>query len=193
MSGIVAVVGFILEWLVWTKDWVHVLTVTGTPAGIEDLLLGIGVGGVAAVIYEEWFGYRLHKRKTHTHRRIFLKISLVLCTSSFLGTGLLIAGIHSFYASVIAMAIPTFFILAFRPDLATDCIFSGLASVIISIFIFLFIFSVVPDFQASYWRWEHLSGITLLKIPIEDLIWFFLAGSFIAPLYEFWYDLRCIK
>jgi len=193
MSGLAAVGGFILEWFVWTRDWIHVLTITGTPAGIEDILLGVGVGGVAAVIYEEWFGYRLHKRKTYRGKMALSKMLIILCISFFLGTILLATGIHSFYASIIAMGVPTLFILALRSDLATDCIFSGLVLVTISIFTFLFIFSVVPNFQTSYWRWEYLSGVTLLKIPIENLIWFFFAGSFIAPLYEFWYDLKRTK
>jgi hypothetical protein len=36
------------------------------------------------------------------------------------------------------------------------------------------------------WFHQNISGITLLGIPIEDLVWFFVTGIFLSPLYEFW-------
>ena len=55
ISALGAGVGFLLEWLVWTRDWVQPVTLTHTPAGIEDLILGWCIGGIAAVLFEIWF------------------------------------------------------------------------------------------------------------------------------------------
>lgn len=43
------------------------------------------------------------------------------------------------------------------------------------------------------WMFQNLSGITVTKIPIEDLIFYFLMGFIVAPLYEYWQGYRLRK
>jgi hypothetical protein len=41
-----------------------------------------------------------------------------------------------------------------------------------------------PTLFTEWWMNENLTGITFLRIPIEDILWFFTAGLFTCPLYK---------
>ena len=45
--------------LVHVLDWWKPLTITGTIIGVEDVLFGFGIGGVASVVYEHLFNKRI--------------------------------------------------------------------------------------------------------------------------------------
>lgn len=60
------------------------------------------------------------------------------------------------------------------------------AAVICVIPFFWIINAVSPGFLAQTWLWENLSGIKFTVIPIEDLIFYFLAGFLYGPFYLFW-------
>src|SRR5712692_2890295 len=51
MSGIFIGIGVPTEALLWTRDWWHPATVTGTLIGVEDVLYSIGNGGYMAALY----------------------------------------------------------------------------------------------------------------------------------------------
>src|SRR3712207_3905003 len=55
MSLIVTVFGVIWQYLYWTHDWWSPQTILSTRVSIEDILLGIGNGGVISVIYTVLF------------------------------------------------------------------------------------------------------------------------------------------
>jgi hypothetical protein len=61
-----------------------------------------------------------------------------------------------------------------------------------------FVFYLVPElifpgWIENSWNFNMISGLTILRVPFEDLIWFFLAGLFIGPLYEYWQEGRLIN
>ena len=43
------------------QDWWQPITITRTPVGLEDFIIGFAIGGVAAVIYEEIYKKKLKK------------------------------------------------------------------------------------------------------------------------------------
>jgi len=72
-----------------------------------------------------------------------------------------------------------------KPDLFRDMLWSGFFS-----FMFVLIFYIAwqypyPRVFERFWQLDAITGVALFGIPIEELIWFFLAGMFIGPLYEF--------
>lgn len=190
VSGLGALIGFLLEWFVWTRDWVQSLTLTATPAGIEDALLGWCIGGIAAVLFEVWHPH-LRAQTASLHAIDFWT---VVAASSVLGLiSFFFLGLHSFFAWLISAGVPTAVILWRRPDLIRESLFTGATLIAYSIPVYLFVFWLNPDFQSSYWQWYNLSGVATLGVPIEDFIWFFTAGAFIAPLYDYWYHCRLQK
>ncbi len=183
VSGLGALTGFLLEWFVWTRDWVRPVTLTATPAGIEDILLGWCIGGIAAVLFEVWFPHA-RAQTARLHAADFWIIVAASCTFGLLSFFSL--GLHSFFAWLISVGVPTAVILWRRPDLIRESLLTGAALIAYSIPAYLLVFWLNPGFRSSYWQWNNLSGVAPLGIPIEDLVWFFTAGAFIAPLYDYW-------
>ena len=52
---------------------------------------------------------------------------------------------------------------------------------------------ITPGVLAHLWYLNNLSGIIILGQPLEDLIWWFFAGAFIGPLYEYWQEAKLIR
>ena len=53
-----------------------------------------------------------------------------------------------------------------------------------------------PDFPGiieQFWLLGNLSGFLIWGIPIEELGFYFAAGAFIAPLYEFLFEKKLVK
>lgn len=182
--------------LVHILDWWYPLTITGTRIGIEDFLFGFAIAGIASVIYKELFSkqVRLRKRTKQKHglenKNLFLIFILLLAL--FFGSFYLLK-LNSFYSSVIAFLIPTLFIWIKRKDLIFDSLMSGLLLMIVSFVGFIVIETIAPGWVASTWNFKTLSGIMILYAPIEDLMYFFLAGCFYGPLYEFWKEGKLVK
>lgn len=186
-----AAAGFAFEWFIWTKDWVHSLTLSRTPAGIEDLLLGFLLAGISFGLFKK--GLFLRGRKAPHYKKgsgVYIKIWLgeALCLLSAWTVCRLVPTRHSFDASVIGIGIVLVVLFFIRHDLIVDSVLAGLGLAMISIPAYLAAFSAHSQFAQKYWQWQNLSGFTLLGIPGEDLIWFFFTGAFLAPLYEFWHD-----
>jgi len=45
----------------------------------------------------------------------------------------------------------------------------------------------------AFWYFKNIPNIVIFSVPLDDFIWYFLAGAFIGPLYEFWQEARLIK
>ena len=184
MSICVAIVGLFAEFFLWTVDWWHPYTITGTRIGIEDLILGFTNGGVAAVLYEEIFKKRLYRRKIYQPSHgiwIFALVSLIVTYSFFYFFQL-----TSFYATTIGFAIGGVIILWFRKDLVIDAILSGFLVSLVSLPFYWILFYLSPGIVGAIWYTNRLSGVYFAGIPVEDLVFYFFVGFTVGPLYEFW-------
>jgi hypothetical protein len=94
--------------------------------------------------------------------------------------------LNSFYSSIISLGIPIIYMNVKRKDLILNSILSGFFLMLTSFLAFITVELITPGWINSAWLLENLSGIIILTAPLEDLIWFFLMGMFIGPLYEFW-------
>jgi len=181
-------------YLWYTIDWWHPETITNTKVGIEDALLGFSNGGIIAVVYEELFRKKLKDRKELLDKKTIVKFtSITLLTFLVMGFSFSILGLHSFYANVIGLLIPSLIILYKRKDLIKNAIITGFLTVILSIPIYLILEFIFPGVIIHSWYIENLSGILFLGIPIEDLIWYFFAGVWGGPLYEFCRNIKLKK
>ncbi|MBU0957237.1 MAG: hypothetical protein KKF56_00345 [Nanoarchaeota archaeon] len=174
---------------IYSKDWWFPLTITNTMPGIESFLFGFAVGGVSSVVYDIFFGKRVRIKKANKKMEEIRNLNLFFIM--LIGGGLFfisffIFQLNSFYASFPALLVPLAIILIKRKDLLLDSIFSGVLVAIISFIFYIAPEMMLPGWIASTWNFEMISGILVLGVPIEDLIWFFLAGLLIGPLYEYW-------
>src|SRR5680860_282366 len=58
ISVITGICGPIAD-LLYTRDWWSPLTITHTPIGIESVLVGFMIGGIASVVYEDVFAKKV--------------------------------------------------------------------------------------------------------------------------------------
>ena len=185
MGVLVSIGGMLMETFIWTSDWWHPKTITGTMVGIEDVIFGFLVGGIIVASYEEILSEKLVKFRSKTKDNVkhFL---IVIALSALIGSvTFYYMNMHSYYSSILAMIISTLVIFFYRKDLITLSVVSGVIVTLISIPIYCLWFSF-DSTAINFWIHENISGIMFIGIPIEDLLWFFAAGMFVSPLYEFW-------
>jgi len=192
ISLLIGVIGVIVEYIWYTKDWWNPPTITGTIVGIEDFILGFASGGVGAVIYKEVF----HKTM---YRSISLRIShWILALPIILGIAIsyiLFAyfGLFSFWANVIGFVISLLLMSFIRKDLEKEAIEGGLLLTILTIPFYWLLFFFFPAFIESYWNYQNATGVLFFGIPYEDLVWWFFVGALSSILYDYWNLLRLRK
>ena len=191
MSVLIGVLSVITAYVWWTVDWWEPTTILGTAVGIEDFLIGFTSGGIMTVIYEEPF-HRLRKALCcPSHYPDILSVVLLVANiTAFLFWGYRLT---SFLASTIAMIVGIILMTYFRRDLAINGLFSGIGMVIISLSFYSTILLLSPSWIAATYHWDHLSGIRIFQIPVEEFVFWFLAGFIVGPFYEYWQRVRLVS
>jgi len=187
MSLLIGLLSVATSYYWWTIDWWRPPTLFGTKVGIEDFILGFVTGGVMATIYEVLFKRTFYKRKSHHHINDGLTILFLLgMVTSWVFYSLQLT---SFLASTFAMTLAVIVILLVRRDLLWDSFLSGILTVIVSMLFYVSILVLSPEWIEVTYQ-SALSGIKLFLIPIEEYIFWFLAGMVFGPFYEYWQSQR---
>jgi hypothetical protein len=190
---IVAILGLIGEKIWYTSDWVSPTTLTGTIVGVEDLIMGFAAGGISAVVYKTIFNkddYKSEGVKIRKKYYLILVFLFILILTDFLFR---FAGLFSFYANLIGFGLMAVLFLIIRSDLWMEGITGGLLLVLITLPIYWVSFYLFPDWRESYWRMDQISQTYFLRIPYEDIIWWFFAGINISIAYDEFNGLRIRK
>jgi hypothetical protein len=151
--------------------------------GIEDFIMGFSAGGIMAVIYKTLFNDALYLRyKSRINRlTVFILMLFMALLTAWL---IFIIGISTFWASVISMLLVILFIDYGRKDLVLDSFVSGTTMMIISILFYLVIVLLSKTWVDNTYL-QGLSGVRLYTIPIEEFVFWLLAGMWVGPLYEY--------
>jgi hypothetical protein len=188
-SALIGVLSLVTAYYWWTRDWWHPATITHTRVGIEDFLMGFFTGGVMAAAYEVIFSKRFYKMKFGGVQRLGgLTILLLLdCLMMYFFYAL---GFKSFYASSIALALTAIVMFWERPDLIIDGITSGFLMIAITSISYLTVYLISPSWIAQTYYPDGFGSIPVLGVPIEEFIFWFLAGLLFGPFYEYARRLR---
>lgn len=161
---------------------------------IEDFIFSFAVGGLAAVGYELFMGKHLkHYRLRHSlggevSHTLVLGIGLVTIFTTYY-----LFKINFMYAVYLGIVVNLILVMIARHDLIHKAIFSG---IIFGIFYMVFFISFTsifaPDF-INLWNLKSLSGIILLGIPLEEIIWAGGIGALVGPLYEYVLGVKVIE
>ena len=102
--------------------------------------------------------------------------------------------ISSFYSSIVAFVVSTLIILVKRKDLMVNSLVSGFLMIMVGVGVYLILFIIYPEFIQRFWYLEGQWYFSLLfGVPLAEYIWYFLAGAFIGPLYEYWKEGKLIN
>jgi len=195
ISLIFGVAGPLAE-TVYTQDWWSPLTITGTKVGIEDFLFPFMVGGIAAVIFEFVFKKRARDKKAGKNqqrkRNLNLLLLLLILAVLFFGSFYLLK-LNSLYSSIIAFVLPIGIIYFKRPDLIVNSIISGILLLVVVVAVYSLLEYLTPGWVREFWYFKNIPEVILFNLPLDDLIWYFLFGLFIGPLYEYWQEAKLVK
>ncbi len=184
-----AVGSFVTAYFWWTVDWWHPATITHTRVGIEDLLLGFFVGGIMAGLFHVVFKKHLTKIR-HRHA----VAALVLIFAFLAGMSLLVhSGLSSFWASTDVMMVWVLLMLVDRPDLVRSSLLSGILAVLASLPAYLIAISFGHSMIRQVYDFAHLSGYAVIGIPIEEFVFWFLAGCVWGSFYEWCRGFRFVR
>lgn len=181
-SFLIGVLSVATSYFWWTKDWWRPITITHTIVGIEDFIMGFTSGGIMSVIYDYFLG-KTYAKSTVRHGKYAPYLLLV-----FMGGAttllFLYLGITSFWSSFITMALVILFIDYLRKDLIFDSLISGTAMFVVSI-TFYAVILLASNTWIDITYLDGLSGVRIWNVPVEEFVFWFLAGMWVGPFYEY--------
>ncbi len=161
--------------------------ITGGYA-IEDALFMFFAGGFVSFIYEFLFKEKIKFKKNNKNHFRALVISAIL---SFVYAG--IFNPNPIYPLIAFGVLGGFFICVERRDLIKHSIYGGV-SFLTFYFIFFLIFNFIfPYFMNDFYNLGNLSGVLILGIPLEELLYALSFGLVWAPMYEYEHGVRNLK
>jgi hypothetical protein len=101
--------------------------------------------------------------------------------------------INSLWATIIALLLPTFIIWWQRKDLVLPSLFTGFLLVIVAMMVYTVTNYITPQWVQEFWYFKNVPPIIILNLPIDDVIWYFVAGVFLGPLYEYFNEAKLTR
>ena len=156
-----------------------------TGFDLESFLFSFSVGGIAAVLYETLL--QKHLRKAREKRRITKEHVVFLIILLFIFFVFFSFLFKTFmHAVIVSMALGGLVIMFFRKDLIKETFVGGFLFFLLYFLVLFFVNTFLfPGWVSHTWNVEQLSGILILGIPLEELLWAFTFGFLWAPLYEY--------
>ena len=145
------------------------------------------------MIYEETFGkhYMQRQNRRRHWRRFALPLSSVGLVTFIVP--IKYSGLNSIYSLIIALCVTTLILIYFRNDLIWDAIASGVLFGFITLVGFIIFTHLYPGIVEAWWKVENISGIFILGVPLEELLFSFALGAAVGPAYEFFVGLQFKK
>lgn len=163
-------------------DWWQPHFIFNSYIKIEDILFGFSTGGAISGIYS------MLKSRIQRNSIILINTTskiLLIVISLFSLFGLFyIFHVNSFWSSIIALSIFVIIVAYQNSKLLLNIFLTGVIVAIIAFGGYLFGLYLNPHFVTETYLFSHLSGILILGIPIEELLWFFFAGIGVSGFQE---------
>lgn len=166
--------------------------------GVEDLIFGFAIGGIAAFAYESLFVRGLCKCEEKKLRREWF----LLLFFAVVGGGMIVLnnllGLNSIFASSIGMILVAAIMLALRPDLIINAV--GSAFLVAGTMFAIYFLGQAAFPQAHTWMtriWKLYAkpeGVIFFQhVPASEMLWGFSWGLVWGPMYEFLVGAREIR
>jgi hypothetical protein len=150
--------------------------------GIEDFLWAAAVGGIASVVAEILLKERLSAMRRAARKRHFAPFVVVVIV--FIALELWHKD-KTIYNTIIAFAVGAIVIAVLRSDLIPTMLIGALSFTALYFVLFLIVLSLYPEFVQRYYTIEHLLGIYIAGVPIEELLFAGTGGAVWSVAYEY--------
>lgn len=169
---------------------------TKTGFDIESLIFCFAIGGIGAVLYGVVFKIKhekMSKREMYSKRHRFHMLALTSPILVFLPLQFF-TELNPIYVASIAMFIGGVAAILCRPDLKKKIWIGGL-SFLVLYFVFFFLFNLVyPGLVQEVWNLSAISGILILGVPLEELMFALTFGMMWSSVYEhvMWHEVKVV-
>lgn len=164
-----------------------------TGFDIESLIFAFSIGGIVVIVYDRIFHLKqglVDVREKRKSRHKYHLLALLSAPTIFIVLLLFttINPIYSAFISLIGGGIATWYC---RPDLKKKMLVSAFLFLGIYFVYFLTLILMYPGYVDSVWNISDISGVLILGIPIEELMFAFGLGFFWSSVYEHvtWHNL----
>lgn len=157
-----------------------------TGFDIESLIFSFAIGGLGVVLYELFFSvkhYKMSKHEMHSARHKWHLLALFSGPIAFIILSVTLS-MNPIYSASIAMFVGGISAMLCRPDLKNKTFIGGVLFLVLYFVFFLSFNLIYPSAVTQYWNLSSISGILLLGIPIEELIFAFTFGMMWSGVYE---------
>lgn len=157
-----------------------------TGFDIESIIFAFSVGGIAAVIYELIFPVRhepVSRKEKYKPRHKYHPLALLSVPIIFLLL-FIFTNLNPIYSTVIALISGGLATWYCRPDLKKKMFASAFIFLGLYFFFFLVLILFYPGYVQKVWNLSAISGILILGIPLEELIFAFSLGFLWSSVYE---------
>ena len=167
----------------WRPDFILAINLGNWTFGLEDFLFAFAIGGICTGIFDLLMRKIWQAQGIRFDLKGFVTLlSIILFSLMLMGALTRLFRLNSLHALIISCILTAGFIFSRRPVF----IWPGLITALLMMF-FMWLFywgfflRLYPDVIGRWWLSNALSGITIAKVPIEELIWAASTGLFIGP------------
>jgi hypothetical protein len=180
--------GIVAEYILWTKDFWHPETITGTIIGPEDFIMTFTHVSLPAVVYKFVFQKGTADINIPNEKLPFVVGKRLIAVSFLAIVPILVLwvnnSVHSFLITSASMLLVGIYIAFNRTDLFVPMVWSGVLMIIMTLPIYIIGSFVSPDAVSTFWD-QSVSDYVFFSIPATDIVWYFLLGFFMGGMYEF--------
>jgi len=157
-----------------------------TGFDLESLLFSFAIGGIVFAAYDVIFRTAPsesmgHERGHPRHRYHWLAI---LSAPVLFGLLWALTDLNPIYAAAIALVAGFVATLACRPDLWLKMLVSGGLFFLLYFVVFALFDRAFPGYVAAVWNLKAVSGLLLVGVPLEELMFAFTFGLYWSSMYE---------
>jgi hypothetical protein len=156
-----------------------------TGFDVESLIFCFALGGVGVVLYVALMRQALapiQLADRHAHRHRYHRVALLTPVIAF--PALYLFGWNPIYPAILAMLLGGAATVACRPDLMQNTLAGGaLFASYYALFMLLLEWSA-PGYINQVWNLADLSGLFVMGIPVEELLFGFAFGIYWSGIYE---------
>lgn len=157
-----------------------------TGFDIESFIFSFGIGGIAVILYEKIFQSRhvsISVKEQHSPRHKFHVWTLLSAPAVFILL-MVATTLNPLHSAIIAMAIGGLATWYCRPDLKKKMMIGAFIFLTLYFLYFLTLIAMSPGYVERVWNLKAISGILIVGIPLEELLFALSFGFLWSSIYE---------